>query len=160
MPLARSRYPLAYAQLASVTTSASEAGAQVHTSSITIMPAQFWYACWYSGIDGGKSGGAVLVACALAGGTRNSGTQASAPAAAAPAIKARRDGPAGRREGAADRGDPAGRRSWRGCIGSPSGRWGSAGAGDPERMAGDGPDEPEAPRAGHRLNQALAWYGS
>ena len=91
------------------------------------MPAQFWYACWYSGIDDGKSGGAALVACALAGDTRNSGTQASAPAAAAPARKARRDGPAGRREGAADRGDPAGRRSWRGSIGSPSGRWGSAG---------------------------------
>src|SRR5689334_15182743 len=90
MPLARSRYPLAYAQLASVTTSASEAGAQVHTLSITIMPAQFWYACWYSRIDDGKSGGAALVACALAGRTRNSGTQASAPAAAAPAIPSAR----------------------------------------------------------------------
>src|ERR1700761_8748023 len=105
MPLARSRYPLACAQLASVTTSPAEAGAQVHTSSITIRPAQFWYACWYSGIEDGKSGGAALVACALAGVTRNSGVQARgvqarAPAAAAPATKARRDG-SGRRSGAA-----------------------------------------------------------
>ena len=46
MPLGRSRYPLACAQLASVTTSAADAGAQVQTSSITIIPAQFWYACW------------------------------------------------------------------------------------------------------------------
>jgi hypothetical protein len=87
--------------LASVTTSAAEAGVQVHTPSITIMPAQFWYACWYSGIEDGKFGGAALVACALAGVTRNSGAQASAPAAAAPATKARRDGPPGkaRRDG-------------------------------------------------------------
>ena len=42
MPLARSRYPLARAQLASVTTSPADAGAQVQTLSITIMPAQFW----------------------------------------------------------------------------------------------------------------------
>ena len=42
MPLARSRYPLAYAQLASVMTSAAEAGAQVQALSTTIMPAQFW----------------------------------------------------------------------------------------------------------------------
>ena len=46
MPLARSRYPLARAQLASVTTSLADAGAQVQTSSMAIMPAQFWYACW------------------------------------------------------------------------------------------------------------------
>jgi len=37
---------LAYAQLASVITSLAEAGAQVQTLSMTIMPAQFWYACW------------------------------------------------------------------------------------------------------------------
>ena len=46
MPLARSRYPLADAQLASVTTAAAEVGAQVQTLSMTIIPAQFWYACW------------------------------------------------------------------------------------------------------------------
>ncbi len=46
IPLARSRYPLACAQLASVTTSLAEAGAQVQTSSIRISWPQFSYACW------------------------------------------------------------------------------------------------------------------
>jgi hypothetical protein len=59
-------------------------------------------------IDEGKLGGAALVACALAGVTRKTGVQASTPAAAALARKARRDGS-----------PMAGLRSWRGFIGSP-----------------------------------------
>jgi hypothetical protein len=43
-------------------------------------------------MEDGKPGGAALVACALAGVTRKAGTQASAPAAAAPDRNARRDG--------------------------------------------------------------------
>jgi hypothetical protein len=43
-------------------------------------------------MEDGNPGGAALVACALAGLTRNAGIQASAPAAAAPDRNARRDG--------------------------------------------------------------------
>src|SRR5580693_7130513 len=72
-------------------------------------------------MDDGKLGGGLLVAAALAGLTRNTGVQASAPAAAAPARKARRDGPA-------ERDWPVAlgawlvwsRSSWRDCIGSPT----------------------------------------
>ena len=46
MPFGRTRQPLAWAQLAMVTTSAEVAGAAVHTFSMTMSPAQFWYACW------------------------------------------------------------------------------------------------------------------
>ena len=42
MPLGRTRQPLAWAQLAMVTTSAEEAGAAVHTFWTTISPDQFW----------------------------------------------------------------------------------------------------------------------
>ena len=43
-------------------------------------------------IDAGKLGGGAVVACALAGVTRKTGVQVSAPAAAALARNARRDG--------------------------------------------------------------------
>jgi hypothetical protein len=43
-------------------------------------------------MEDGNPGGAALMACALAGLTRKAGTQASAPAAAAPDRNARRDG--------------------------------------------------------------------
>jgi len=101
-------------------------------------------------MDDGKFGGAALVACALAGLTRNTGIQASAPAAAAPATKARRDGLPDRSAGAVGWADLAGRRSWRGCIGSPQ-TWARATLSARLRTGPDG----EAVG-----NQALAWSGS
>src|ERR1035438_700497 len=91
-------------------------------------------------IDEGKLGGAALVAWALAGVARNTGVQASAPAAAAPARKARRDGPLA---GLSVR---IGSGSWRGCIGSP-------------RYMNQAPRGPSAPWvACPETKHALGWF--
>ena len=46
IPFGRTRQPLAWAQLAMVTTSAEVFGAAVQTLCTATSPDQFWYACW------------------------------------------------------------------------------------------------------------------